>query len=151
VRVLIAPQELKGSLTADEAAAAIRAGLRKARPHWQFDILPMSDGGPGFIDSVRRAVKADTAAAIVQDALGRRVLACYITIRGTRTTVIEAALANGLMHIAPDERDALRADSFGVGEVIAEALGADPSASSSVGGAPRRRGRAWPAPWVPAS
>ncbi len=126
MRVLIAPQEFKGSLSADEAAAAIRAGMRKARPRWQFDLLPMSDGGPGFIDALRRAVKADTAAAIVQDALGRRVLARYITLRGTRTTVIEAALANGLMHIAPEERDALHADSFGVGQVIAEALGGEP-------------------------
>ncbi|MEX0783443.1 MAG: glycerate kinase, partial [Dehalococcoidia bacterium] len=126
VRVLIAPQEFKGSLSADEAAAAIRAGIRKARPGWQLDVLPMSDGGPGFIDALRRAVKADTAAAIVQDALGRRVLARYITLHGTRTTVIEAALANGLMHIAPEERDALHADSFGVGQVIADALLAEP-------------------------
>lgn len=122
MRVLIAPQEFKGSLSADEAGAAIRAGLRKARPEWQFDVLPMSDGGPGFIDALRRAVKADTTACIVQDALGRRVLARYVAIRGTRTTVIEAALANGLMHIGPSERDALRADSFGVGQIIAEAL-----------------------------
>ncbi len=126
MRVLIAPQEFKGSLAADEAAAAIRAGLRAARPGWQFDLLPMSDGGPGFIDALRRAVKADSAAVIVQDALGRRVLARYITIRGTRTAVIEAALANGLMHIAPDERDALRADSYGVGQIIAEALSGGP-------------------------
>jgi glycerate kinase len=126
VRVLIAPQEFKGSLGADEAAAAIRAGIRAARPGWQLDVLPMSDGGPGFIDALRRAVKADTAAAVVQDALGRRVLARYVTIRGTRTTVIEAAQANGLVHIAPDERDALRADSYGVGQVIAEALTSAP-------------------------
>jgi glycerate kinase len=124
--VLIAPQEFKGSLSADEAAAAIRHGIRKARPEWQLDVLPMSDGGPGFIDALRRAVKADTAAAVVQDALRRRVLARYITIRGTRTTVIEAALANGLMHIAPEERDALHADSYGVGQVIADALAGEP-------------------------
>jgi glycerate kinase len=126
MRVLIAPQEFKGSLSADEAATAIRQGVRKARPGWQLDVLPMSDGGPGFIDALRRAVKADTAAAIVQDALGRRVLARYITLRGTRTAVIEAALANGLMHIAPEERDALRADTYGVGQVIVDALEGEP-------------------------
>ena len=125
-RLLIAPQEFKGSLAADEAAAAIRAGVRDARPHWPCDLLPMSDGGPGFIDALRRAVKADTAAAVVSDPLGRRVLARYITIRGTGTTVIEAALANGMMHVAASERDALNADSFGVGEAIAAALADGP-------------------------
>ena len=122
VLVLVAPQEFKASLSADEAAAAIRAGMRKARPAWHFDVLPISDGGPGFIDALRRAVRADTAAIVAQDALGRRVLARYITIRGTKTAVIEAAQANGLMHIAPGERDPLRADTFGVGEIIAAAL-----------------------------
>lgn len=122
MRVLIAPQEFKGSLGAEEAAAAIRSGLRKARPAWELDVLPMSDAGPGFIDALRRAVRADTAAAVVQDALGRRVLARYITIRGTGTTVLEAAQANGLMHVSPEERDALHADTFGVGELIRAAL-----------------------------
>jgi glycerate kinase len=126
MRVLIAPQEFKGSLGADEAASAIRSGLRKARPDWELDVLPMSDAGPGFIDALRRAVRADTAAAVVQDALGRRVLARYITISGTGTTVIEAAQANGLMHIRPEERDALHADTFGVGELIRAALEGKP-------------------------
>ena len=122
MRVLIAPQEFKGSLSADEAAAAIARGLRHAHADWTLDILPMSDGGPGLLDALRRAVKADTAAAVVHDALGRRVLGRYIRIRATGEVVIEAAQANGLMHIADDERDALRADTAGVGELIAAAL-----------------------------
>jgi glycerate kinase len=122
MRVLIAPQEFKGSLSADEAAAAIARGLRRAHPEWTLDVLPMSDGGPGLLDALRRAVKADTAAAVVHDALGRRVLGRYIRIRATGEVVIEAAQANGLMHVAGDERDALRADSRGVGELVAAAL-----------------------------
>lgn len=126
MRVLIAPQEFKGSLGADEAATAIRAGLRRARPTWQFDILPFSDGGPGFIDALRRAVVADTAAEIVEDALGRRVLGRFIIFRADHSVAIEAAQANGLYHIAPDERDPLRADTFGVGQLIAAALATAP-------------------------
>src|SRR5687768_18360859 len=75
MRVLIAPQEFKGSLGADEAAAAIASGIRSVHPDWVLDSLPMSDGGPGLLDAMRRAVKADTMAAVVRDALGRKVLA----------------------------------------------------------------------------
>jgi len=126
VRVLVAPQEFKGSLAADEAAAAIAAGIRAARPGWEIDLLPLSDGGPGFLDALRRAVRADTAAAVVHDPLGRRVLGRYLRLRDDGTVVIEAAQANGLFHLKPAERDALRADSFGVGELIAAAAAEGP-------------------------
>lgn len=126
MRVLVAPQEFKGSLGADEAAAAIAAGIRAARPGWTIDSLPMSDGGPGLLDAMRRAVKADTMAAIVHDALGREVLGRFIRIRSTGDVVIEAAQANGLFHVAPEERNALAADSYGVGELIREAVAESP-------------------------
>jgi glycerate 2-kinase len=127
VRVLIAPQEFKGSFGADEAAAAIASGIRSARPEWELDILPMSDGGPGLLDAMRRAVKADTMAAIVRDALGREVLGRYIRVRATGDVVIEAAQANGLFHLRPEERNAVAADSFGVGELMADAAATEPS------------------------
>ena len=56
MRILIAPQEFKGSLAADEAAAAIASGIRSVHPGWTLDSLPMSDGGPGLLDAMRRAV-----------------------------------------------------------------------------------------------
>lgn len=126
MRVLVAPQEFKGSLGADEAAAAIASGLRSAHPDWTFDSLPMSDGGPGLLDAIRRAVKSDTMAAVVHDALGRRVLGRYARLRESGDIVIEAAQANGLLHVKQEERDALSADSFGVGELIADAAKAGP-------------------------
>ncbi|MBK6661518.1 MAG: glycerate kinase [Thermoflexaceae bacterium] len=122
MRVLVAPQEFKGSLTAEEAADAIAAGIAEAQPGWAIDRLPMSDGGPGFIDAMRRAVRGDTHGAVVHDALGRRVLGRYVTLRGRATAVVEAAQANGLGHVGPEERDALRADTFGVGELILLAM-----------------------------
>ena len=127
MRVLIAPQEFKGSLSAEEAATAIARGFAAARPGWVLDVLPMSDGGPGFIDALRRAVRADTRALAVHDALGRKVLARYISIPGTNVAVVEAAQANGLMHVHSAELDPLRADTAGVGELIAAALGEQPS------------------------
>ena len=131
-RVLIAPQEFKDSLSSDEAAAAIARGLRRAHPDWKLDSLPMSDGGPGLLDALRRAVRADTGAAIVRDPLGRRVLGRYIRLRESGEVVIEAAQANGLWHVAPAERDPLYSDTRGVGEIIAAAL-AEPTKRLIIG------------------
>jgi glycerate kinase len=127
LRILIAPQEFKGSLSADEAAAAIASGIRRVRPDVELDILPMSDGGPGLLDALRRAVPADSSAAIVHDALGRRVLGRYIRIQSTGDVVIEAAQANGVLHVTDDERDPLRADTAGVGELILDAAALKPA------------------------
>jgi glycerate 2-kinase len=125
-RVLVAPQEFKGSLSANDAAQAIARGLRNARPGWTLDLLPMSDGGPGFIEAMRAAVKSDLSACVAHDALGRKVLARYLVGRSPRVAIIEAAQANGLMHIPQAERDPLNADTAGVGEVIIAALEARP-------------------------
>ena len=121
MRVLVAPQEFKGSLAADEAAMAIASGLRAAHPDWSFDLLPLSDGGPGLLDALRRAVKADTMAAVVRDALGRKVLARYLRVRSSGDIIIEAAQANGVLHVKPHEYDPLGADTFGVGELLLDA------------------------------
>jgi glycerate kinase len=126
VRVLIAPQEFKGSLSADEAAAAIASGIRDARPEWELDVLPLADGGPGFLDALRKAVRADTGGLVVHDALGRPLVGRYLTIRKTNTAVVEAAQANGLSHLRPEERDPLNADSRGVGELIEAAMASRP-------------------------
>ena len=127
MRVLIAPQEFKGSLSADEAAAAISKGVRLVRPEWRRDILPMSDGGPGLIDAVRHAVRAESFAAVVRDPLGSRVLARYIQVGPSGYVVIEAALANGLWHLLPDRLDALNASTEGVGDLLLDAATIEPS------------------------
>ncbi|MEP7215340.1 MAG: glycerate kinase [Anaerolineaceae bacterium] len=133
--MLIAPQEFKGSLSADEAASAIRRGLRRSRPDWTFDFLPLSDGGPGFLEALRKAVKSDTSATVVHDALGRPVLGRWVVIRESGDVLIEAAQANGLFHLRTDELDPLYADTAGVGELIAEAaLGDPPRIIVGVGG-----------------
>lgn len=126
MHVLIAPQEFKGSLSAEEAADAIARGIREARPAWRLDILPLSDGGPGFVDAMRRATRTDTVGIVTHDALGRRLLGRYVVARDDGAAFIEAAQANGLVHIRPAERDPLAAGTFGVGELIAAALAGKP-------------------------
>ena len=122
MHVLIAPQEFRGSLSADEAAHAIAKGLRRVHPDWTLDRCPMSDGGPGLLDALRFAVKADTCAAIVRDPLGRQVLARYLRVRESGDLVVEAAQANGIWHVKPGERNPLFSDTAGVGDLLRDAI-----------------------------
>ncbi|MCC7366152.1 MAG: glycerate kinase [Dehalococcoidia bacterium] len=126
MHVLVAPQELKGSLAANEAAAAIARGLRRARPAWTLDLLPLSDGGPGFLAALSAALRGDVRALVCHDPLGRKLVGRYAWIGATDTCVVEAAGANGLWLVAPGECDAVHADTFGVGELIAAAVLDDP-------------------------
>ncbi|MCC6381242.1 MAG: glycerate kinase [Dehalococcoidia bacterium] len=121
VRLLVAPQEFKGSLTAAAAAEAIAAGVRQARPAWELDLLPLSDGGPGLLDAIGQALACETRTVPAHDPLGRPVTTRYLVTREA-TAVVEAAQANGLFRLAGGERDALTADTAGVGEIILAAL-----------------------------
>ena len=122
LRALVAPQEFKESLTAIEAAAAIAHGIRAAQPAWAIDELPMSDGGPGFVATLARATGGSLRPVATRDALGRAREAEVLEIPATGTVVIEAAMANGLAQIAPEERQPLHAGTEGVGDLINAAL-----------------------------
>lgn len=121
MRLLIAPQEFKGSLGPHEVAEAIAAGVRAGQPGWSIDLVPLSDGGPGFIEAIRRAVRSDAQAMVVHDPVGRQVVGRVLYLKGTRDAIIESAQANGLFHLTDQERDPLFADTLGVGEMILEA------------------------------
>lgn len=123
MRILIAPQEFKGSLTAVEAAGAIAQGVREAQPGWELDVQPLSDGGPGFLDVLHPALGgALMRSAVVPGPLGAPVRARYLWVPATRTVYIEAAEANGLSLIPEEEREPLRANTGGVGKLVATAL-----------------------------
>jgi len=121
LRVLVAPQELKGTLTAVDASAAIIEALRAAHPTWQFDALPMADGGPGTTDALLAALGGDARTSTAHDPLMRRIEAPWGVLPGRRA-VIECAAASGLLRLGTDELDVRRASSFGTGELIAAAL-----------------------------
>src|SRR5215212_7736512 len=124
MRVLIAPQELKGSLTAVEAARAMGAGVQRAAPAVQVDLCPVSDGGPGFLQAMLAAAGGERRTTTVRDPLGRAVAADWGLIEGGGTAVIEMAEAAGLKRLRPDELDPRRASTAGVGDLIAAALDA---------------------------
>jgi glycerate kinase len=124
LRVLIAPQEFKGTLTAVEAAEAIAAGLRAAHPGWRFDLLPMADGGPGTTDALLKALGGQRHSARASDPRRWPIGADWGLLPGKRV-IIECAAASGLLHLRPGEltpESVRRASTYGTGELILAAL-----------------------------
>ena len=125
MRVLIAPDSFAGSLSAAQAAEAIAEGWRRAAPHDRLTLLPLSDGGPGFLDVLARALGGETVAVTVSDPLGRPVPAALLLVErdGRRTAYVETAQACGL-HLLAGAASATpaRTSSYGVGQLLAAAL-----------------------------
>jgi glycerate kinase len=121
MHILIAPQEFKGSLTARQAADAMADGARQALPGVRVETVPLSDGGPGFVDTVVAATGGESRSARVQDPLGRPIEAQWGRI-GPSTAIIEMAAAAGLTLLTEEERDPGIATTYGVGQLILAAL-----------------------------
>ncbi|MDQ1697336.1 MAG: glycerate 2-kinase [Frankiaceae bacterium] len=118
MRVVVAPDAFGGTLSAVEVAAAIATGWRSVAPRDELDLLPMSDGGPGFVDVLASSGRSgERRMRSVHDPLGRPVDA---EVFATGDTVyVEAAQAAGLGLLAAAERDPRRTTTYGVGELVA--------------------------------
>jgi glycerate 2-kinase len=123
VKIVIAPDSFKESLSAPDAAAAIARGVLAACPHADIVEIPMADGGEGTVAAVLAATGGLWRSTDVTDALGARASAAWGWLADD-TAVIEMAAAAGLEQVPPERRDALRATSRGVGELIRAALDA---------------------------
>ncbi|HPN84340.1 MAG TPA: glycerate kinase [Victivallales bacterium] len=122
MKIIIAPNSFKGSLSAQAVANSIMRGIRKAEPDATFEILPIADGGDGLVDILVFAKIARLKTAKVSDPLGRKILANFAYIPGKKTAIIEMALASGLALLKNKERNPLKTTSKGVGELIAKAV-----------------------------
>ena len=123
MKIVIAPDSFKESLSAPEVAAALARGIKRAAPDAYIICIPMADGGEGTVQAVLGATQSEPRSNWVQNALGQPIQAQWALLP-EQTAVIEMACAAGLEHIAPSQRDALRATTFGVGELIKHALDA---------------------------
>lgn len=122
MHVLIAPDSFKESLDAERTARAIARGVKQAAPDAEIALCPLGDGGEGTLEALFVASGAERRTREVQDALGRPRQASWGFIAERRTAIVELAEASGLQHLAPGERCALGASTFGVGELILAAL-----------------------------
>ncbi len=122
LRVLVAPDSFKGSLTSVEVAEAIARGWGHARPEDPVDRCPMADGGAGLLDALLAADPSwQQLPAASQDPLGRPVAGRFL--RSGERAVVELADASGLTRVAAAERDAGAASTLGTGLTLAAAIG----------------------------
>jgi glycerate kinase len=124
VRVVVAPNALKGSLTAFEAALAIARGLRAADSTVEIVSLAIADGGDGTSAVLRAARAGVTRETIVPDPLGRPVRASFGLLDEGRTAVLDVATASGLTLLQAHEQDPLFCSSRGTGKLLSAALDA---------------------------
>ena len=124
MKIVIAPDSYKESLSAAEVARAIEAGFREVFPEARFQCLPVADGGEGTVDAMVAATGGRRVAQRVTGPLGQPVEAFYGLTGGGATAVIEMAAASGLALVPPLQRNPLLTTSFGTGELIRAALDA---------------------------
>ena len=124
MRILIAPDSFKGSLSAMEAAQSMARGVRSVFCSAVCDLAPIADGGEGTVDALTAATAGEIRTATVRGPLGKPVEARWGLLGKGRAAVVEMAAASGLPLLKPEERDPLRADSYGTGELIRAALAA---------------------------
>src|ERR1700736_4249366 len=114
MRLLVAPDKFKGSLSAREAGDNIAKGLRDVLPNAQIDIVPMADGGEGTAEVICDALGGSWIDGKAHDPLGREIAVRYACIDKQKLAVMEMNEAAGLHRLLPNERDIDRANTFGV-------------------------------------
>ena len=125
MKIVIAPDSFKESLSALEAASAIEAGFREVFPDATYVKVPVADGGEGTVEAMTAATDGRRVDLQATGPLGRPVDGFYgLTGGDDPIAVIEMAAASGLELVAPGERDPLRATSRGTGDLIRAALDA---------------------------
>jgi len=122
LRILIAPDKFKGTLTAGQAARAIERGVKRAWPHASTTRLPLTDGGEGFVETMVRLTGGRVRTSATTDAAGRPIRAKWGVLGDGKTAVIGLSEASGLAHLPPKLRRAERTTNRGTGVLIARAL-----------------------------
>ena len=122
MRIVIAPQSLKGSLTAAEAGQAIARGAQSVYPQAEISIVPIADGGEGTVQALVDATAGTLVQREVTGPLGEPVTAFFGLLGDGRTAAIEMAACAGLPLVPPERRDPRITTTYGVGELILAAL-----------------------------
>ncbi len=125
MKIVLAPDAFKGSLTAAEVCAAMAEGLRRFLPDAEIVSVPMADGGEGTVQSLVDATGGHFVTETVSGPLGEPVPACFGILGDGVTAVIEMAAASGLPLVPEDRRDPSRTTTYGTGELIRAALDRD--------------------------
>ena len=121
MKILVAPDKFKGSLSAVAVAETIAAEFRRAWPDAEISQAPIADGGEGFADALRQALNGEWVVARALDPIGRDVEARYAWVEDEKLAVIDMSEASGLWRLTSEERAPLRANTYGTGQLMRHA------------------------------
>jgi glycerate 2-kinase len=122
MKIVLAPDSYKESLTAKQACDAMEEGIRRILPEADVVKVPMADGGEGTVQSLVDATGGQVLQAEVTGPLGIKVMAQYGILGDKETAIIEMAEASGICRVPSDQRNPLITTTYGTGELILEAL-----------------------------
>ena len=122
MKIVIASDSFKGSLTSMEVAESVEKGILDVFPSCEVVKLAVADGGEGTTDALCQTLGGETVEILVEDPLGRPVKASYAVLDDGHTAVLEMSAASGLTLLAADERNPMRTSTYGTGQLIADAL-----------------------------
>ncbi|TWT01829.1 glycerate kinase [Planomicrobium sp. CPCC 101079] len=123
MKVLVAVDSFKGSISSIEASKAISEGIQESYPDAEIIALPLADGGEGTVEALLQATGGMKIETKVKGPLSIEKTAIYGILDDGKTAVIEVAEACGLTFVSPEQRNPLLATTYGVGELIADAIG----------------------------
>lgn len=124
MKIVIAPDSYKGSLSALEVAKAMERGVLSVFPQAEVRKIPIADGGEGTVEALVAATNGKLRRSEVSDPLGNRIMAQWGVLGDGVTAVIEMAAASGLPLVPKDKRDPRFTTTYGTGELIKAALDA---------------------------
>lgn len=122
MRILIAPDKFKGSLTALEVCDIIKASLINKNPRLEIDTVPLADGGEGTCELLTNLSNGRIVSLEVLDPLMRKINSRYGRSGDGKVAFIEMALASGLQLLKPEERNCLITSTYGTGQLIKHAI-----------------------------
>ncbi|EMA3639561.1 glycerate kinase [Providencia stuartii] len=122
MKIIIAPDSFKESMSAESAADAVKQGFQAVFPDATFLSLPIADGGEGTVDALIAAASGERVSVEVFDPLNKPITAAYGLLHQGTTAAIEMAAASGLMLVPPKERNPMLTSSYGTGQLIKNAL-----------------------------
>ena len=122
MKVVVAIDSLKGSLTSLEAGEAIREGVLRAIPEAEVVVRPLADGGEGTVEALTLGMGGRMETATVTGPLGRPVACAYGLLPEERLAVVEMSGAAGITQVPEAERDPMNTTTYGVGEVLRRAI-----------------------------
>lgn len=122
MKIIVAPDSFKGSLSAKETAEAMQRGILQVVKNGEVVLMPMADGGEGFVDAMAAALNGQLTEVDTFDPLGRPITAAYALVDDGQTAIIETAAASGLTLLKRDERNPLKASTYGTGLLVRHAI-----------------------------